>query len=125
MSSMKDVAQQLEGEDVEDLDASPDPSNGETGENQQVQTGSSVLTKAKDIFLSDTSTKPLENYKPEEYGLPDTDGSKRVIRATDTLLKDNLETVITDYLLGFFDIYKNKGSNEVTKDAVGEAATPE
>jgi hypothetical protein len=106
---MKDMAENVE--DVDEIDQiTQGMDTGSTEEQQvnQVETGSKgVFDDIKDVLLQDTSQRPLEGYDTEGYPLPDTAGSKRLLRAADTLLKDNLEVVVTDVLLGGFDVFKN------------------
>lgn len=107
--NMKDMAENVE--DVDEIDQiTQGMDTGSTEEQQvnQVETGSNnVFGNIKDVLLQDTGKRDLDDYNLEEYPLPDTAGSKRLLRAADTLLKDNLEVVVTDVLLGGFDVFKN------------------
>lgn len=123
MPSMKDLGEELGDTDVEDIDmdSNPTPGGQETPENTQVNRGESAFTKLKDVLLSDTSHKDLEEYNPEDYSLPNTKSSKRLIRATDVLLKDNLETVISDYIFGVYKLVKDKSAQGAAGEVTGEA----
>lgn len=91
-------------EDIEDMD---DFENLDDIEDLGVDEPKSWDQKLVDMMKQDTSGKSLDRYDLDEYSfMPDSQGSKRILRAVDCGI-GKLDIVISDLVIGIFQIYSD------------------
>lgn len=93
----------MEEMEMDDLEEMEEMDDLDLGMSQEQTMGE----KIKDVAFQDTSGKSLSSYDLEEYGfMPDSQGSRRILRAIDCAV-GHLDTVVSDLILGLVQISKD------------------